>query len=63
MGKRKNVIYDRQEIMPFSELPKKSSRFYSSVQIYDSEQKSYKLIHQLGGVMDIEAFSRVFGDD
>lgn len=67
VGNRKDVIFDIEDIVPFSEMPRKQSKYYSTIQFYEVEQKPwqkpYILIHKLGGIMDTEAFSRIFGED
>jgi hypothetical protein len=62
VGRRKNQVYNRKDFVPFSELPG-SKKYYTKVQLYDVDKVNYKLFYKMGGIMDPEIFSKVFGEE
>lgn len=60
-GNRKEVETKIEDVVPFSELPKRPLDSWFTTLQFNSDHQRMKLFYKLGGVSDVNEFSKVFG--
>lgn len=62
-GKRKDEVFEIENIMAFSEMPRHIlDKYVTFLQFFNGHSKM-KLLHKYGGIYDINKFNKVFGED